>query len=103
MLVAEVKSVNPRRIQAVSLCVLALVGAEVFVVVYVGQEAGCVILRHEAEFLVCNLLIGRDVDKVVVETVSVDVVGSHIRVVVAAPPGFIDKAEVVAAAVTVGE
>ena len=44
VLIAEVKSVNPRRIQAVGLCVLALVGTEIFIVVHVIKETGCVIL-----------------------------------------------------------
>ena len=63
------------------------------------HEALLVVLRHEAELVGSNLLIGRHVDHVVVVAVAVDVVGQDIRGVETAAPGLVDQAIVVAALV----
>ncbi len=94
---------NPRRINAVSLSVLALTLAQVLVVVDIVHEAVTVIIGNKTELLVGDLRVGRNVDCVVVVTVTVDVVDSHVRVVVTTSPSLVDEAVVVAGLVTVGK
>ena len=99
----EVKSVCPRRVNAVSLCILALVLAEILVNMNEVKETLSIVWRYESEVTVSNLLICRDVDEVVVVTVTVHIVNEHVRVVVTASPSLIDEAVVVAASVMVSE
>ena len=102
MLVAQVDAVNPGVIQAVGLGILALMVLQVAVVVNIVHEAGLVTLTHEAELAVSDLLVGGDVQSVVVVTVAVHVVGHHVGVVVTATPGLINQTVVVATVVMSG-
>ena len=77
--------------------------AQILVIVHIVEETVGIFLRNEAEVAAGNLLVGRDEDEVVVVTVTVDVVLGHVAVVVAASPGLVDDAEVVAALVRIAE
>ena len=102
MLVAEVDPVDPRRVNRIWLCVLALALAEELGVVDIVHEAVAAVSIDKTELVGRNLVIGRDVDGIVGITVTIHVIGEHIRVVVSSAPCFIDKAVVVAAQVVEG-
>ena len=91
MLVAEVNTVNPWVVNAVAFCILALVFAQALVVVQEAHEAVLVVLRNETECAAFHFSIGRNINSVVVVTVAVHVVNSHVRIVVATTPGFVDE------------
>jgi len=103
MLVAEVYAMNPRRINTVCLGILALMLAQVLVVVDVSHEAGSIVIGHETEVTIADLSIGRDVDSVILVTIVVHVIGEHVRVVVTTPPSLIYEGEVIAALVIVSQ
>ena len=65
VLVAEVQTVNPRRIDAVALGIITLMVAEVVVVVDKLHKALLVALRSEAELVVSHLVVSRNVERVV--------------------------------------
>ena len=102
MLVAYVNTMNPWVVEAVCLCIFALVLAQIAVIVHEVHKAGLVVFRNEAELAVGNLLVCWYIQGIVVIAVAVDVVHHHVRVVVAAAPCLVDKAQVVAVAVVVG-
>ena len=101
VLVAEVHTVNPRRIVAVSLSILALMLLEITVVVQESHEAIQDVLGLETEVSCAHtyLVVARDVDGIIVEAVAVHVVLCHEAVVGVAAPSLIDEAVVVAALV----
>ena len=65
VLVAEVQTVNPRRINAVTLSILTLMVAQVVVVMDVLHKASLIILRSETELVVSHLVVSRNVERVV--------------------------------------
>ncbi len=67
------------------------------------HETSLVVLRNEAELVVSNLLISRDIYSIVVVTITVHIVGSHERIVVTAAPCLINKTVVVAALVVTSD
>ena len=69
---------------------------------HIVHKAGLVTLADEAELAVLYLLVGGDVQGVVVVAVAVHVVGHHVGVVVTATPSLIDQTVVVAAVVVTG-
>ena len=103
VLVAEVNTVYPRRVEAICLSILTLTILEVVVCVNVVHEASLVVLRNEAELTVSHLSVCWHVDSVVVVAVVVHVVYGHVRIVVATAPCLIDEAEVVSALIVCGE
>ena len=86
VLVREVYAVYPRRIKAVRFCIFTLISFQIRVAMYIIHKACLVILADETEGAVGHLLVGRNVNGVVIVTVTVHIVGQHTRVIVAATP-----------------
>ena len=95
VLVAEVNPVNPRRVNGVGLSVATLMLAHVLVLVDIIHEAVAAVSVDETELVVIDLLICRDIDGIVGVTVTIHVVGEHVGLFVATPPGLINEVEVV--------
>ena len=99
VLVTKVNAVYPWAVNAVTLGILTLMLLQVAVVVKISHETVLIVLRNETELTISNLLIGWDIDSVVVVAVAVHVRNSHVRVVVTSTPSLIDDVVVVATAV----
>ena len=99
VLIAKVDAVYPWRVNTVRLCVLTLVLAHVRIVVNEIHETLSIVVSNKTELLVSYLLIGWNVESIVVITITVDIVGQHPTVVVATTPSLIYEVVVVAALV----
>ena len=74
---------------------------QIAVAVYIVHELLLVVFGLEAEQPVGHLLVGGDIQGVVVVSIAVHVVGCHVRIVVSAAPRLVDDADMVAVLVAV--
>jgi len=99
VLVAEVDAVDPWGVNTVGFGIFALMIFERLVGVHEVHETFAVVGGFETEVAIGHLLVGWNVDGIIEIAIAVDIVGSHVAVVVAAAPCFIDETIVIAALV----
>ena len=103
MLVTEIKTMNPWVIHAVAFRVFSLMLAKIFVLVHKIHETVTVILRDKAEFIVLNLLVGRNINCVIVPTIAIHIIHHHVRIFITSSPSLVNETVMVAGLVAMGK